>query len=222
MRHADLSVVTISDDIYYRFRDDGKLLSDVIYVISSDELNAHSDIIKNVKSPVASSDAANKAYVDDQVTSAMNMLSDYPMLSVISAMSADLSTSSDKTVSTISAVDGKLSVTWQQISIEQSAVIGLTDRLLTVEASAVQLSHDLYDKVSLDLDDLTLSTITAPDGLSVRLSALEHHYGKTFTQDATVKHHHEDDKSECDVLSIDRLNLVDEDTFHKTGTISSY
>jgi len=57
--------VTISDDIYYALKNERKLADDIIYNVSSDYVNAHSDRVINVKYPEVNSDAANKKYVDD-------------------------------------------------------------------------------------------------------------------------------------------------------------
>ena len=67
---ADLSVRTISDVEYERFALEGACLSNVIYVVSSDCVNAYGQQLKNLAAPTDPGDAATKEYVDAQVSSA--------------------------------------------------------------------------------------------------------------------------------------------------------
>ena len=72
----DLSIVTISDDIYYALKTERKLTDGIIYNVSSDFVNAHNDRVINVKDPEVSSDATNKHYVDVELTKRDETLTD--------------------------------------------------------------------------------------------------------------------------------------------------
>ena len=61
---ADLSVCNISDAEYHALVVDGMCESNVIYVVSSDYINAYGHQMKNLASPTDLSDAATKEYVD--------------------------------------------------------------------------------------------------------------------------------------------------------------
>lgn len=63
--YGDLSVVKITEEDYMEKVADGTLLKDgVLYVISSDHINAYGQKIVNLAEPELSSDAATKNYVD--------------------------------------------------------------------------------------------------------------------------------------------------------------
>jgi len=66
---TDLSIVKISEDAYLDLVAKHTVDQKVVYIISSDYLNAYDKQIKNVASPISSTDAANKLYVDSQVSS---------------------------------------------------------------------------------------------------------------------------------------------------------
>ena len=70
---ADLSVCAVSDVEYERFALEGACLSNVIYVVSSDCVNAYGQQLKNLAAPTDPDDAATKEYVDAQVSSARGM-----------------------------------------------------------------------------------------------------------------------------------------------------
>lgn len=72
----DLSIVTISDDIYYALKKEEKLVDGIIYNVSSDYINAHNDRVINVAEPLSASDAANRKYVDDELTKRDKTLTD--------------------------------------------------------------------------------------------------------------------------------------------------
>ena len=64
---TQLRVSHISDTDFHQKVVDGSLLSNEIYVVSSENINAFDERIINVKAPELSSDAATKKYVDDTV-----------------------------------------------------------------------------------------------------------------------------------------------------------
>ena len=66
---ADLSVCNISDIDYSKLVVEGKCESNVLYVISSDNINAYGYQLKNLAAPTDLSDAATKEYVDIQLSS---------------------------------------------------------------------------------------------------------------------------------------------------------
>ena len=65
---ADLSLCSIADVDYFKLVAEGKCQNDVIYVVSSSNINAYGQQIKNLASPTDLSDAATKEYVDKMVS----------------------------------------------------------------------------------------------------------------------------------------------------------
>lgn len=66
--YGNLSVLKVTEDEYMAKVADGTLLKDgVLYVISSDHINAYGQKIVNLAEPTLSSDAATKNYVDTQI-----------------------------------------------------------------------------------------------------------------------------------------------------------
>ena len=65
-----LSVVKIAAEDYYALVANEQTREDVLYVISSDTLNAYDSRVENVASPSVDTDAANKQYVDKSVNDA--------------------------------------------------------------------------------------------------------------------------------------------------------
>ena len=71
---TQLKVSHISDVDFHQKVVDGSLLSNEIYVVSSENINAFDQRITNVKAPELSSDAATKNYVDETVKATQNKL----------------------------------------------------------------------------------------------------------------------------------------------------
>lgn len=71
---TQLKVSHISDVDFHQKVVDGSLLSNEIYVVSSENINAFDERIINVKAPELSSDAATKKYVDDTVKETQSKL----------------------------------------------------------------------------------------------------------------------------------------------------
>ena len=65
---ADLSVCNISDVDYSKLVVEGKCENNVIYVVSSDNINAYGQQLKNLAAPTDLSDATTKEYVDAQLS----------------------------------------------------------------------------------------------------------------------------------------------------------
>lgn len=62
---TDLSVVKLSAEDYYNDVLDEKTLSNVLYIVEDDKINAYGQQIKHVADPTEFDDAANKTYVDE-------------------------------------------------------------------------------------------------------------------------------------------------------------
>ena len=71
---TQLKVSHISDAEFHQKVLDGTLLSNEIYVVSSQNINAFDERITNVKAPELSSDAATKSYVDETVKGSQSKL----------------------------------------------------------------------------------------------------------------------------------------------------
>ena len=65
---ADLSICNISDIDYSKLVVEGECESNVIYVVSSDNINAYGQQLKNLAAPTDLGDAATKEYVDAQIS----------------------------------------------------------------------------------------------------------------------------------------------------------
>ena len=62
----EFNIKYISQDDYYTLvKDDGDILSNTLYIVSSDSLNMYDERIINVGLPLADNDAATKQYVDN-------------------------------------------------------------------------------------------------------------------------------------------------------------
>ena len=72
---ADLSACHISDTDYYDLVNEGKCQDNVIYVVSSDYINAYNGQVKNIAAPTDLDDAATKKYVDEQIAQAVSSCS---------------------------------------------------------------------------------------------------------------------------------------------------
>lgn len=66
-KKTDLSICKMSSSDYYELVKEDRCLSNVLYVVSSDFINAYGERVENVACPEVSSDAATKGYVDSTV-----------------------------------------------------------------------------------------------------------------------------------------------------------
>jgi len=66
-KNTDLSICKMSSSDYYELVKEDRCLSNVLYVVSSDFINAYGERVENVACPEVSSDAATKGYVDSTV-----------------------------------------------------------------------------------------------------------------------------------------------------------
>ena len=71
-----LSALHISQDEYHQKVIDGTVLSNELYIVSSDTFNMYDERIVNLAEPELSSDAATKAYVDSKATAAAEDISE--------------------------------------------------------------------------------------------------------------------------------------------------
>ena len=71
-----LSALHISQDEYHQKVVAGTVLSNEIYIVSSDTFNMYDERIVNLAEPELSSDAATKAYVDSLSTSTTKDISE--------------------------------------------------------------------------------------------------------------------------------------------------
>lgn len=131
--YTDLSIVTISDDAYYSLKNDGKLLSNITYVISSDRVNAHDERVINVAGPSVDTDAANKKYVDDISVEQDSKLADInkkltnnttgiAYLASVSAVNASFNERYDSVLSTVEVCHHKADGECDMLSVEQLIV----------------------------------------------------------------------------------------------------
>ena len=64
---ADLSVCYMSDVDYHQLVAKDRCEANVIYVVSSDCINAYGEQVKNLATPTDPTDATTKQYVDEQI-----------------------------------------------------------------------------------------------------------------------------------------------------------
>lgn len=75
---TDLSVCKISEEDYHKLVVDNNCISNMIYVVSSDNINAYGSKIVNVAQPTAADDAATKKYVDEYCSQLVHDAFDVP------------------------------------------------------------------------------------------------------------------------------------------------
>lgn len=63
-----LKIYRVDDDTYYDKVIKGHALTNELYIVSSDFINAYGEKLKNLASPTDDNDATTKKYVDDQIT----------------------------------------------------------------------------------------------------------------------------------------------------------
>lgn len=88
---ADLSVCSVSDIEYTKLTLEGTCLNNVLYVVSSDCVNAYGQQLKNLAAPTDSGDAATKEYVDTQVSSVHGITQEEAAMIVKDALRSCLS-----------------------------------------------------------------------------------------------------------------------------------
>ena len=73
--YSDLSVIKLSSNDYQDLVDSDATLSNALYIVESDFIDAYGQQIKNLSAPDLSDDAATKGYVDGSLTAASHVLS---------------------------------------------------------------------------------------------------------------------------------------------------
>ena len=69
-----LCAMHISQEDFYEKVHTSSLLSNELYIVSNDYINAYGQQVKNVAEPTELNDATTKQYVDDNVASSTNSL----------------------------------------------------------------------------------------------------------------------------------------------------
>ena len=63
-----LKIYRVDDDTYYDKVIKGHALTNELYIVSNDFINAYGQQMKNLSAPADDDDATTKKYVDDQIT----------------------------------------------------------------------------------------------------------------------------------------------------------
>ena len=90
--YSDLSIIKLSSNEYQDLVESNATLSNALYVVESDFINAYGQQIKNLANPNDLSDAATKGYVDDAINDKSNVY----IRSVDALGSGELTTTYDK------------------------------------------------------------------------------------------------------------------------------
>ena len=148
--YTDLSVVKIDKDAYDLSVIDGTLLSNVLYILQANYVDAYGQQLKNLATPTEQSDATPKKYVDDNVAVASQALSDY-IDEQVAIASEDFSNYVDDTVNVVST----------DINDDLASISAVVDQKINIDglsADQLRLQHvDLNDYITLLSNDLILS-----------------------------------------------------------------
>lgn len=148
--YTDLSVVKIDKDAYDLGVIDGTLLSNVLYILQANYVDAYGQQLKNLATPTEQSDATPKKYVDDNVAVASQALSDY-IDEQVTIASEDFSNYVDDTVNVVST----------DINDDLASISAVVDQKINIDglsADQLRLQHvDLNDYITLLSNDLILS-----------------------------------------------------------------
>ena len=148
--YTDLSVVKIDKDAYDLGVIGGTLLSNVLYILQANYVDAYGQQLKNLATPTEQSDATPKKYVDDNVAVASQALSDY-IDEQVTIASEDFSNYVDDTVNVVST----------DINDDLASISAVVDQKINIDglsADQLRLQHvDLNDYITLLSNDLILS-----------------------------------------------------------------
>ena len=148
--YTNLSVVKIDKDAYDLSVIDGTLLSNVLYILQANYVDAYGQQLKNLATPTEQSDATPKKYVDDNVAVASQALSDY-IDEQVAIASEDFSNYVDDTVNVVST----------DINDDLASISAVVDQKINIDglsADQLRLQHvDLNDYITLLSNDLILS-----------------------------------------------------------------
>ena len=148
--YTDLSVVKIDKDAYDLSVIGDTLLSNVLYMLQANYVDAYGQQLKNLATPTEQSDATPKKYVDDNVAVASQALSDY-IDEQVTIASEDFSNYVDDTVNVVST----------DINDDLASISAVVDQKINIDglsADQLRLQHvDLNDYITLLSNDLILS-----------------------------------------------------------------
>ena len=148
--YTDLSVVKIDKDAYDLGVIGGTLLSNVLYILQANYVDAYGQQLKNLATPTEQSDATPKKYVDDNVAVASQALSDY-IDEQVAIASEDFSNYVNDTVNVVST----------GINDDLASISAVVDQKINIDglsADQLRLQHvDLNDYITLLSNDLILS-----------------------------------------------------------------
>ena len=148
--YTDLSVVKIDKDAYDLGVIGDTLLSNVLYILQANYVDAYGQQLKNLATPTEQSDATPKKYVDDNVAVASQALSDY-IDEQVAIASEDLSYYVNDTVNVVST----------DINDDLASISAVVDQKINIDglsADQLRLQHvDLNDYITLLSNDLILS-----------------------------------------------------------------
>ena len=215
--YTDLSVVKISKTSYELSAVSDMLLSNVLYIISDDYLDAYGQQIKNLAAPTELSDATPKKYVDDNVTTARQALSDYVESSTSSART-DLSNYVKDTVNAVSAVIKGNLATISTVVDQKINIDGLSTDQLSL------LHIDLHDYITLLSNDLVLSNqlyVVQSDFIDAYGQQMKNLAAPTELSDATNKGYVDDKFAKVKTALADALTVNIEATSNLNTAISA-
>ena len=185
-----LSAFHISQDEYHQKVIDGKILSNELYIVSSDYTNMYDEQIKNLAEPTDNSDATTKQYVD----------------TLTNNISGSVDTLSDTLISNINTVSTYLHDELKDLSTAISGKIYIVDANDTSATSSVN-SLSIVDISQEDYHTLVAESAIAEDALYIVSSDYLHMYDEqiknlaepTDDADATTKNYV--DNCDADTLS---------------------
>ena len=185
-----LSTYHISQEEYYKKVIDGKILSNELYIVSSDYTNMYDEQIKNLAEPTDIKDATTKQYVD----------------TLTNNISGSVDTLSDTLISNINTVSTYLHDELKDLSTAISGKIYIVDANDTSATSSVN-SLSIVDISQEDYHTLVAESAIAEDALYIVSSDYLHMYDEqiknlaepTDDADATTKNYV--DNCDADTLS---------------------
>ena len=130
--YTDLSVVKIDKDAYDLGVIDDTLLSNVLYMLQANYVDAYGQQLKNLATPTEQSDATPKKYVDDNVAVASQALSDY--------------------------IDEQVAIASEDLNDDLASISVVVDQKINIDglsADQLRLQHvDLHDSITMLSNDL--------------------------------------------------------------------
>ena len=76
--YSDLSIIKLNASEYSNLLTGNSLLSNALYIVQDDHINAYGQQIKNIASPTDLSDAATKEYVDNAIPADLSTFTNSP------------------------------------------------------------------------------------------------------------------------------------------------